>query len=85
MLKPARRRKTKTKTQVIVHQVSDVVLTKKNSKNSMEIYVRAGRTLLGTLILGRGSVEWIPEGHSVNTFRKTWRQFADMLDAQIEK
>jgi hypothetical protein len=74
----------KAETEVIVHQVSDVVLTKMNSKNSMEIYVRSGRKLLGTLILGRGSVEWKPEGHSVNTFKKSWRQFAAMLDSEIK-
>ena len=77
-------RRVKANTEVVVHQVSDVVLTKKNSKNSMEIYVRSGTTLLGTLILGRGSVEWKPEGHSVNTFKKSWRQFAAMLNKEID-
>jgi len=47
-----------TRTRVYVSQAPSVELTKRGSKNSLEIHVRRGERLLGTLALGRGSVEW---------------------------
>jgi hypothetical protein len=79
------RMRTQTRTRVFVYQASTVELTKRGSKNSLEIYVRKGTKLLGTLALGRGSVEWRPEGHSVNRFRKGWGAFAAMLDKEMKK
>ena len=81
----ARAAKSKTRTTVFVYQASTVELTKRGSKNSLEIHVRKGATLLGTLALGRGSVEWRPEGHSVNRFRKSWSEFAALLDREMKK
>ena len=81
----AAKMKTQTKTRVFVYQASTVELTKRGSKDSLEIYVRKGTRLLGTLALGRGSVEWRPEGHSVNKFRKGWGAFATMLDREMKK
>jgi hypothetical protein len=78
-------RKLERRTQVFVYQASTVELTKRGSRNSLEIYVRKGNRLLGTLALGRGSVEWRPEGHSVNKFRKGWGAFAAMLDREMKK
>jgi len=77
--------KMQTRTRVFVYQASTVELTKRGSKNSLEIYVRRGKRLLGTLALGRGSVEWRPEGHSVNRFRKGWGAFAAILDREMKK
>jgi hypothetical protein len=77
------RARKQTKTRAFVYQASTVELTKRGSKNSLEIYVRRGKRLLGTLALGRGSVEWRPEGHSVNRFRKGWTDFATMLDREM--
>ena len=73
------------KTRVTLCQASTVELTNRGAKNSLEIYVRRGNTLLGTLALGRGSVEWRPGKHSVNTFRKDWSSFAAMLDREMRK
>jgi hypothetical protein len=42
----------------------------------MTIEIRSDRSVLGTLIMGRGSVQWWPSGNLVNAARKTWRQFA---------
>jgi len=76
--------KLATRTRVFVYQASTVELTKRGSKNALEIYVRRGKKLLGTLALGRVSVEWSPEGHSVNKFRKGWREFAAILDREMK-
>jgi hypothetical protein len=78
-------KKRQIETSVAVYQASTVELTKRGSRNSLEIYVRRGKKLLGTLALGRGSVEWRPEGNKVNTLKKSWVQFATMLDSELMK
>jgi len=79
----ATRTRRQTRTRVFVSQAPEVELTRRGSKNSLEIHVRRGDRLLGTLALGRGSVEWRPEGHRVNTFRKSWDEFAVILDREM--
>ncbi|MGA2753704.1 MAG: hypothetical protein ABSE53_08050 [Terracidiphilus sp.] len=74
-----------TRTRVYVSQAPSVELTKRGSKNSLEIHVRRGERLLGTLALGRGSVEWRPEGHRVNRFTKSWDDFAAILDKEMKR
>jgi hypothetical protein len=73
----------KTLTQVIVDVPHTVELTKRKSKNSMTIEIRRGNALLGTIIMGRGSVQWWPRGNSVNALKKTWETFAALLDAHM--
>jgi hypothetical protein len=36
--------------------------------------------LLGTLRLSKGTVDWIPSGHTVNTKTWTWERFARLLE-----
>ena len=74
-----------TRTSVFAYQASTVELTNRGSKNSLEIYVRRGEKLLGTLALGRGSVEWRPEGHRINRFTKSWDDFAAILDKEMKR
>jgi hypothetical protein len=75
---PARKRQRKL-THVIANLPTSVELTKLNSKNSMTIQIRTGDTLLGTIVMGRGSVQWWPSGNSVNALRRSWVSFARML------
>ena len=56
-----------------------VDLTKLTSSNTLDIQVRTGEELLGTLKMGRGSVQWWPSGNKTHALRKNWRQFAEML------
>jgi hypothetical protein len=74
----------RTATSVTVNQVSKVELTKRGSQNSLEIEVRRGAELLGTLFLGSGSVQWWPRGNKANKFQKSWEGFAALLDAAIK-
>ena len=72
-----------TKTQVIANLPNSVELTKRNSKNSMTLEIRTGEVLLGTLVMGRGSVQWWPAGNSVRALKKSWKSFAAMLDEHM--
>lgn len=55
-------------------------LTKLKSGRSLEFTVKSGGKKLGTLFLGRGSVEWWPRGNKTNSLRKSWAAFADLLN-----
>ena len=77
------RRRRVTKTQVIANLPNSVELTKRNSKNSMTLEIRTGDLLLGTLVMGRGSVQWWPAGNSVHALKKSWKSFASMLDEHM--
>ncbi|HWP83828.1 MAG TPA: hypothetical protein VNN17_01440 [Terriglobia bacterium] len=72
------------RTSVVAQIPSTVELTKLKSKNALQIEIRRGEELLGTLSMGRGSVEWWPRGNKVNFLRKRWRAFADMLDKHMK-
>jgi hypothetical protein len=61
-----------------------VELTKLKSKNALQIEIRRGADLLGTLSMGKGSVEWWPRGNKTHILRKRWRAFADMLDEHMK-
>jgi hypothetical protein len=77
------RRRRATKTQVIANLPNSVELTKRNSKNSMTLEIRTGDILLGTLVMGRGSVQWWAAVNSVHALKKSWKSFAAMLDEHI--
>ena len=66
-------------------QLSKVEFTKRGSRNSLEIEVRRGDELLGTLFLGSGSVQWWPRGNKANKFEKSWTGFAALLDEAIRR
>jgi hypothetical protein len=72
-------------TKVTVYQASSVELTKRASSNSLKLEVRSGKELLGTLIMGRGSVQWWPNGNSTNDFKRSWKEFAKLLETQMSK
>lgn len=73
----------RTATTVMVNQVPKVELTKRGSQNSLEIEVRRGADLLGTLFLGSWSVQWWTRGNKANKFQKSWEGFAGLLDSAI--
>jgi hypothetical protein len=77
------RRRRVTRTHVIANLPNSVELTKRNSKSSMTLEIRTGDLLLGTLVMGRGSVQWWPRGNSVHALKKTWKSFAAMLDEHM--
>ncbi len=34
---------------------------------------------LGTLLISKGSIDWLPKGHSVNKRSFTWDKFAEIM------
>lgn len=73
------RRRTVKVTKVTALLPHSIDLTKLTSSNTLDIQVRSGEELLGTLKMGRGSVQWWPSGNKTHALRKNWRQFAEIL------
>jgi hypothetical protein len=62
-----KKKKKKTKVRVIFPGFME--LTRRKSENSLAIEVRRGDDLLGSLFMGRGSVEWWPKGNKTNSVK----------------
>jgi hypothetical protein len=77
------RRPRAKETKVTASLPVSIDLTKLKSGNSLDIHVRRGNELLGTLSMGRGSVEWWPRGNKTKRFRKSWTPFAQMLEEHM--
>ena len=79
------RKSKKRRTSVTVYQASSVELTRRASSNSLTVEVRSGDQLVGTLVMGRGSVQWWPHGNKTNDFKKSWTEFAKLLEQVMAK
>ena len=77
-------RKKSKQTTVTATLPGEVDLSKLKSGNSLEIKIRRGEDLLGTLRMGKGSVEWWPKGNKTNSLHKRWRAFAAMLEKYMK-
>lgn len=42
---------------------------------------RNGRKL-GTVLVSKGNIEWVPAGNSVNKKRLSWAKFADLMETE---
>jgi len=34
---------------------------------------------LGTILVSKGNIEWLPANHSVNKYRLSWMKFAELM------
>jgi hypothetical protein len=68
----------------MAHEVSAKLHTKVVAHKDLEIAVKTingGKpSKLGTLLISKGNVEWLPRGNSVNKKRLTWVQFASLVE-----
>mgnify|MGYP001132718525 CR=1 FL=1 len=46
----------------------------------VEIEIKADNKKLGTLLVSKGNVEWLPSGHHVNKYRLSWEKFAALME-----
>jgi phosphotransacetylase len=48
----------------------------------VEIEVRKDKKKLGTVLVSKGNVEWLPAGNSVNKRRMSWEKFAELMESE---
>jgi len=64
------------------HEVRARIYTKVVEHKDLEIVVKQNGGKLGTLLISKGNVEWLPRGSYVNKRRLSWGQFAELLQSQ---
>jgi hypothetical protein len=45
-----------------------------------EVVVKHNSSKLGTLLISKGNIEWLPKGNSVNKQRLSWAKFAEFME-----
>ena len=69
----------------MAHEVGVKLHTKSIANKDLEIEIKTiekgGKpSKLGTLLISKGKIEWLPKGNSVNKNSLTWVQFAQLME-----
>ena len=67
----------------MAHEVSVELKTKSINKDmtiEIKTIVKGRPSKLGTLLISKGNIEWLPKGNSVTKHRLTWVQFATLME-----
>lgn len=64
------------------HEVKLHLHTKVVHSKDVEFEVKSNDSKLGTLLISKGNIEWIPVGNSVNKQRLSWEKFSDLMEEE---
>lgn len=64
----------------MAHEVRAKIDTKVVGHKDLEIVVKTDNEKLGTLLISKGNVEWLPKGNYVNKKRLSWTAFAALME-----
>lgn len=62
------------------HDVSFEIPQKFVLAKDVEFEIKSDGIKLGTLLISKGNVEWVPANNSVKKRRLTWEKFAEMME-----
>ena len=66
----------------MAHEVTMDISTKFVLHKDVEIEVKKDGRKLGTVLVSKGNIEWLPAGNSVNKKRLSWSKFAEIMAEQ---
>ncbi|HLI83245.1 MAG TPA: hypothetical protein VKV17_04960 [Bryobacteraceae bacterium] len=66
----------------MAHEVRARIDTKVVASKDLEIEVKSNGGKLGTLLISKGNIEWLPRGNFVNKKRLSWSKFAALLESE---
>ncbi len=61
------------------HEVRVKIDTAVVAHKDFEIVVKSDEGKIGTLLISKGNIEWLPKGNHVNKKRLSWAKFADFM------
>lgn len=64
----------------MAHQVTMNISTKFVLHKDVELEIKKDGRKLGTALVSKGNIEWVPAGHSVNKKRLSWERFAELME-----
>lgn len=65
---------------LMAHQVRARLNTTLVAHKDLEVVVKTDSGKLGTLLISKGNLEWLPRGNYVNKRRLSWANFAKMME-----
>jgi hypothetical protein len=63
----------------MAHEVRARFDTKVVAHKDLEVLVKSRGEKLGTLLISKGNLEWLPKGNSVNKYRVGWNRLATLI------
>jgi hypothetical protein len=66
----------------MAHEVTMDISTKFVLHKDVTIDIKKDRRKLGTVLISKGNIEWVPAGNSVNKSRLSWAKFAALMVAE---
>ena len=64
------------------HEVTLDLSTKFVLNKDVTVSVKADGKKLGTLLISKGDLQWLPANASVNKKRLTWTKFSELIEAE---
>ena len=64
------------------HEVSFKLPEKLVLAKDVEFDVKSNGSKLGTLLVSKGNIEWVPANNSVKKHRLKWEKFAELMETQ---
>lgn len=68
----------------MAHEVRVKIDTAVVAHKDYEVVVKSDSGKIGTLLISKGNIEWLPKGNSVNKKRLSWAKFAKFMDENGE-
>lgn len=62
------------------HEVRVRIDTAVVAHKDLEVIVTSDDGKIGTLLISKGNIEWLPKGNSVNKRRLPWAKFAEFME-----
>ncbi|MCC4118369.1 hypothetical protein LLG90_23725 [Aromatoleum toluclasticum] len=66
----------------MAHEVTLDIATKFVLHKDVKIEVKTSEGKLGTVLISKGNIEWLPAKNSVNKHRLSWTKFAELMEDQ---
>jgi hypothetical protein len=66
----------------MAHEVIVEIKEKFVLHKDIEIEVKKDGSKLGTILVSKGNIEWLPANNHVNKHRLSWIKFAELMEAQ---
>ena len=64
------------------HDVSFEIPQKVVLSKDIQFEIKSDGSKLGTLLISKGNIEWVPANNSVKKRRLSWEKFADMMETK---
>ena len=61
------------------HQVDVTFHKRLIEKKDLEVRVKSDEKILGTLLISKGNIEWVPKGKSKNILKLKWEEFDEVM------